>query len=202
MTAGHKINPKLKTALAAAVLLALVALGAGFLSFINTVAAMPLPQQPMKKLDAIVVLTGGSNRIDAGFKLLQEGYGKKLFISGVYHGLDVKQLLKRWKAAPQKSLDCCVALGFQADNTYGNAIETAAWLRKQKFHSIYLVTADYHMKRALLEFHHFVPDVAITPFPIVPDNFNVRDWWKAPATCLLVRREYLKYVVTDLRYPS
>ncbi len=202
MTADRKINPKLKTALAAAVLLALVLLGTGFLSFIDTVAAMPQPQPPMKKLDAIVVLTGGSNRIDTGFRLLQEGYGKKLFISGVYHGLDVKQLLKRWKAAPQKSLDCCVVLGFKASNTTGNAIETAAWLHKQNFHSIYLVTADYHMQRALLEFHHFVPGVAITPFPIVPDNFNVRDWWKSLATGMLVGGEYLKYVVTDIRYPS
>jgi len=194
------INCKTKATLAIVFIIVLSALGAGFLFFVNAIATMPAPQQPMKKLDAIVVLTGGSNRIDAGFRLLEQGFGKKLFISGVYRGLDVRQLLKRWKAVPQKRLDCCVTLGFKADNTSGNAVETAIWLHRQKFHSIYLVTADYHMKRALLEFHHAVPDVAITPFPVIPDHFNVRDWWTSASVGLLVAHEYLKYAATTLRY--
>ncbi|MBU6475966.1 MAG: YdcF family protein [Alphaproteobacteria bacterium] len=194
------LSRKTKTALAVLLLLLLAALGAGLVSFVDAVAAMPAPRSPLQKLDAIVVLTGGSNRISTGFGLLEQGYGKKLFISGVYRGLDVAQLLKRWKEAPQKNLDCCVVLGFEADNTSGNAVETAAWLRKEGFRSIYLVTADYHMKRALLEFRHFAPDVAITPFPVVPDNFNVRDWWTSSSTGLLVVHEYLKYIATAIRY--
>ncbi len=196
------ISRKTKATLAVIAVIAVVALGAGFLFFVDAVAAMPQPQQPMKKLDAIVVLTGGSNRISTGFNLLKEGYGKKLFISGVYRGLDIAQLTKRWKAAPQKRLDCCITLGFKADSTYGNAVETEAWLKKEGFRSIYLVTADYHMKRALLEFHHYAPGVLITPYPVVPDNFNVRDWWKSSSVGLLLAREYLKYVATSLRYPS
>ena len=149
---------------------------------------MPAPK-PVQKLDAIVVLTGGSNRLDAGFNLLEQGFGKKLFISGVGRGLDVKHLLKRWKAEPQSQLDCCVVLGFEADNTVGNAVETAEWLHKEGFHSIYLVTANYHIRRALLEFGRLAPDVVITPFPVIPDRSDMS----------LIMREYTKYIAAYIR---
>ncbi len=182
------MKPKTKITLAIACILAVIGWGAGLSAFISDMAALPTPK-PVQKLDAIVVLTGGSNRLDAGFNLLEQGFGKKLFISGVYRGLDVKSLLRRWKAEPQSSLDCCVVLGFEADNTAGNAIETAEWLHKEGFHSIYLVTANYHIRRALLEFSRLAPDVVITPYPVVPDKSEM----------LLIMREYSKYLAAYIR---
>jgi hypothetical protein len=44
--------------------------------------------------DAAVVLTGGSGRLDAGLDLLVRGRAGKLFVSGVYRGLDVQRLLQ------------------------------------------------------------------------------------------------------------
>ena len=44
--------------------------------------------------DAIVVLTGGSQRVENGLSLLAEGKAKKLFVSGVYRSTDVKALLR------------------------------------------------------------------------------------------------------------
>ena len=44
--------------------------------------------------DAIVVLTGGVGRVGEGLSLLERGLGKKLFVSGVYRGVDVQKLLK------------------------------------------------------------------------------------------------------------
>lgn len=182
------MKPRTKIISALVIILAITGWLAGLSAFVNDMAAMPTPKS-VQKLDAIVVLTGGSNRLDAGFSLFKQGYGKKLFISGVYHGLDVKQLLKRWKEEPQSNLDCCVVLGFEADNTTGNAVETAEWLHKEGFHSIYLVTANYHIRRALLEFGRLAPDVAITPYPVVPDKFDM----------LLIMREYTKYLAAYVR---
>jgi uncharacterized SAM-binding protein YcdF (DUF218 family) len=158
-------------------------------------SASGIPMGPLKKLDAIVVLTGGSNRVDTGFDLLEQGFGKKLFISGVYRGTDVKLLLNRWKAEPQNNLDCCVVLGFDADNTAGNAVETVNWLRKEGFHSLYLVTANYHLRRALLEFHDLAPDLDIVPFAVVPDKVNVKGWWRDSVTRNIILREYIKYLL-------
>jgi uncharacterized SAM-binding protein YcdF (DUF218 family) len=165
----------------------------GLSAFIQSAASLSPPTQ-LRKLDAIVVLTGGSNRVDAGFDLLGKGYGKKLFISGVYRGLDVRKLLKRWKDEPQSSLDCCVVLGFEADNTAGNAVETVEWLRRENFHSLYLVTANYHIKRALMEFRRIAPDLEIVPFPVAPDRLDMKSWWQDSAMRILIVREYMKYI--------
>ena len=160
----------------------------GLSAFVSDIVAMRAVK-PAEKLDAIVVLTGGSNRLDSGFNLLEQGYGKKLFISGVYRGVDVKRLLKRWKAEPQSNLDCCVAVGVEAADTVGNAVETAEWLHKEGFHAIYLVTANYHIRRALLEFGRLAPDVVITPYPVVPDKYDN----------ILIMREYTKLIAAKIR---
>jgi uncharacterized SAM-binding protein YcdF (DUF218 family) len=173
---------------AAIIILAIAAWFAGLFAFVNDINAMSTPQ-PSQKLDAIVVLTGGSNRIDAGFNLLEQQLGQKLFISGVGHGLDVKQLLTRWKAEPQSNLDCCVEVGSAALDTSGNAVETAEWLHKENLHTIYLVTANYHMRRAMLEFRRLAPDVTVTPYPVTPDKFNL----------ILVTREYTKFLLAYIR---
>ena len=44
--------------------------------------------------DAIVVLTGGSLRLQSGIELLREGKGRKLFISGVNQQVDLDDLLR------------------------------------------------------------------------------------------------------------
>jgi len=168
------------------------------LAFFVRDAALMQPPQTRQNLDAIVVLTGGSNRLDTGFALLENGLGKKLFISGVYRGNEIKTLLKRWREEPQKNLDCCVVLGFEADSTLGNATETATWLRKEGFKSAYLVTSNYHMKRAELAFARVMPDITITPFPVVPEKFDLDGWWRETSTRNLVLREYIKYSATRL----
>ncbi len=95
--------------------------------------------------DAIVVLTGGSERLDAGLSLLRLKMAKKLFVSGVYRGIDVAELLRLSRQKPEE-LECCIVLGHAADNTVGNAVETAAWMRGEGYHSLRLVTANYHMR--------------------------------------------------------
>ncbi|MBP9050510.1 MAG: hypothetical protein KBF91_04765, partial [Alphaproteobacteria bacterium] len=33
----------------------------------------------------------------------------------------------------------------------------------------------YHMPRALLEFHHVLPDVEFMPYPVQPEHFSTED---------------------------
>ena len=65
----------------------------GFLVF-----AQKIPdrvQKPKKKTDAIVVLTGGSLRLEAGLELLAQKYAKKLFVSGSHCKLSHAAQLSR-----------------------------------------------------------------------------------------------------------
>lgn len=151
---------------------------------------------PTAKSDAIVVLTGGSGRLRQGLDLLAQGQAKKLFVSGVYHGVEVRELLAIVQDSPQE-LECCVALGYEADNTRGNAIETAQWIREQGYGSLRLVTASYHMPRSLLEFRKAMPKTEIIAHPVFSENYRQEDWWRWPGSASLLISEYSKYLVAQ-----
>jgi len=187
--------------LAALVLLALAWAG-GLVWFVATIPREEPPSADaaaLQRTDAIVVLTGGSARLTTGLKLLAAGAARKLFVSGVYEGVDVQELLRLSRQAPS-DVECCIVLGYAADSTLGNAYETEGWMSEQGYTSLRLVTANYHMRRSLLEFRMAMPEVAIIPHPVVPPNVHLTDWWLRRGTASLLITEYNKYLVAGLRY--
>ena len=160
-----------------------------------------LPRQvgdQVRQTDAIVVLTGGSARLSQGLELLSQGKAKKLFVSGVYRGVDITDLFRVRQESPDE-FACCVTLGHEADDTRGNAVETAAWLQDQGFRSLRLVTANYHMPRSLIEFRHLLPDAEIVPHPVFPANFKQDEWWLWPGSASLLATEYSKFLIALVR---
>ena len=174
----------------------LTAWGTGFALFARQAAA--LPGEPDRVTDAIVVLTGGSLRLTTGLSLLEAERAEKLFVSGVYRGVDVEELLRVSRQAPD-AVECCVVLGYAAGDTRGNAAESADWLQAQGYRSFRLVTANYHMPRSLLEFRRAVPEIEIVAHPVAPTNVHVEQWWRWPGTTALLISEYNKYLVALLR---
>lgn len=148
--------------------------------------------------DAIVVLTGGSGRLSTGLELLAKKRAHKLFVSGVYQGVDVAKLLALSQQAPEE-LRCCVEIGHSADNTAGNATETAAWARRNGSKSLRIVTSSYHMPRSLLELRHALPGVTLVSHPIFSVNVKQERWWVWPGTASLIMSEYNKYLLARLR---
>ena len=157
---------------------------------------------PASPTDAIVVLTGGSQRLENGLDLLASGMARKLFISGVHPGVQLPQILHeqvQHGAVPKPDwINCCIVLGYAADNTVGNAIETALWIRSEGFRSLRLVTGSYHMRRSLLEFSRAMPEVAIIPHPVFSDRVKLAQWWEWPGTANLIVGEYHKYLMALL----
>lgn len=148
--------------------------------------------------DAIVVLTGGPLRLKAGLELLEAGKAKKLFVSGVGKHVDLAELLHAAQTSPS-AVECCVALGHEAADTTGNAAETRQWMEHEGFHSLRLVTANYHMQRSLVEFRYAMPDMTIIPNPVFPDSFKRNHWWAWPGTFALIVTEYQKYLAAAAR---
>src|SRR3546814_8190635 len=94
---------------------------------------MPVPDD--RRTDAIIVLTGGSERLPTGLDLLSRDRADKLFVSGVYAGVEVAELLRLSRQSPQE-LACCIVLGYAANDTRGNAVETAEWMRAEGYKSL------------------------------------------------------------------
>jgi uncharacterized SAM-binding protein YcdF (DUF218 family) len=181
----------------AGALIALVFLwGAGFTRF---AAALPdASANSDERTDAIVVLTGGRNRVETGLRLLATGQAQKLLVSGVHPGVDVAELLRVAKL-PTGQLECCISLGYTAGTTIGNARETAAWMRQNGFRSLRVVTASYHMPRSLLEIRRVLPDAELVPHAVLPPQFHQDEWWRWPGTASLIAVEYSKYLAAAAR---
>lgn len=148
--------------------------------------------------DAIVVLTGGAARVATGLELLRQKRAAKLFVSGVYRGVDVHELLRTQRQAPE-ALECCIVLGYSAETTEGNAAETREWMAKEGFRSLRLVTAAYHMPRSLIEFRRALPEATIVPHAVLLDSFRRDTWWTSPGTFKVVVDEYHKLIAALVR---
>lgn len=192
----HRLRTRRKRVLIWGAFLLLLSWIAGFLSYADALPAAV--EDSTSPSEAIVVLTGGTSRINTGLSLLFNGTADKLFISGVYKGVEVRELLESHQAAPEK-VACCIVLGYQADDTRGNAAETRQWVRANNIGSLRLVTAAYHMPRSLLEFRHSMPEVKIIPHPVFPPHVKQQDWWLWPGSRGLIFSEYNKYLLAQLR---
>ena len=172
--------------------------GIGLVRFITDIP--DLVEDNTSKTGAIVVLTGGSGRVNEGLALLDKDLAEKLFISGVYRGLDVRKLLQLARRN-FSDLESRVGIG-NAVNTIGNASETAQWSFRHQISSIRLVTAAYHMPRSMLEFRHAMPSVRIFPHPVFPNHVKQDEWWMWPGTTALFISEYNKFLMAWIRQRS
>jgi uncharacterized SAM-binding protein YcdF (DUF218 family) len=182
----------------AASLLAMLALGLGFLSFLSQAAAPVVA--PGRRTDAIVVLTGGADRVETALRLLDEGLAPRLLVSGANTDLTLAELARAHGRDPA-ALEGRVILGRLAASTRGNAAEVAAYARAQRIGSIRVVTAGYHMPRALLELRRAAPGLRLLPHPVTPAALRAEaDPPPRARTLPAMRRwtllpgEYLKYV--------
>ncbi|CAF28307.1 hypothetical membrane protein [Bartonella henselae] len=137
---------------------------AGFVVFSEKTEQLT-PPSPLPKADAIIVLTGGENRIETGLDLLQQGLGSRLLISGVNTTTTLKRFMHSTHITPQL-FACCVDIGHKAINTKGNAEESAVWIKKHHYKTVYIVTHDYHMWRSMRELKYLMPDINFIAYPV------------------------------------
>ena len=164
------------------------------LGFVLFVSNLPTAPENLPRADGIVALTGGGERLDAAVALLENGVGKRLLISGVSQETSKETLGKMAEGGPRFA--CCADIGYAAEDTHGNAAETANWARENHFNSLVIVTGRYHMPRAMQEFSSVLPDVTLIAFPVDQSGVELGDWWRHPRTIQLLHREYVKYLAS------
>ena len=114
--------------------------------------------------DGIVVLTGGPQRISEALELLRNHQGKRLLITGVHPHTSERRLSQL--SGEETLFGCCVDIDRAAADTRGNAAEASRWAEQNHFDRLIVVTSDYHMARALLEFSRRMPNRTLTPWPV------------------------------------
>ncbi len=149
--------------------------------------------------DAIVVLTGGVDRLEEGFRLLKEGRAKAMLISGVGKGAQLHELPGATLIENDPQLASRVSLGYMADSTRTNALEARDWMLDHGYRSMLLVTASYHIPRSLLDFSLLMPGYTILPHPVEPSDFSRKVWWKDSRSLRLLASEFNKYLVTRFK---
>ncbi|WP_288429970.1 YdcF family protein [uncultured Agrobacterium sp.] len=183
----------------AAILIFVVSTGAvfgGFLWFADSVATMRPPEGA--RADAIIVLTGGYQRIDQAVGLLRDGVGKRLLISGVNPSTTRAQIRRMTQSSPDL-FACCVDMGYQAIDTIGNANEASQWIRDKGYTSIVVVTNNYHMHRSLHELRSASPNTSFIAYPVISADLTRTNWFANPDVLRTMMYEYAKFVVAALR---
>jgi uncharacterized SAM-binding protein YcdF (DUF218 family) len=164
---------------------------AGFVGFIATLPD-PVLNTKLGQADGIVALTGEDERLIPAVALLEDGVAKRLLISGVFPETTKSDLKELTHGGPR--FDCCADLGFRARDTRGNAKEAAAWAKANKFRTLIVVTASYHMPRSLVEFSAAMPNVKLVAYPIDTDPANptfLKRWGR-------MHSEYAKFLASEV----
>jgi len=140
---------------------------------------------------AIIVLTGGKGRIEKGIELLDKGFGRFLFISGVFKESEIKT-----KYSQIEKRDCCIIYDQNAKNTFENALEVRGWLKqKDNLTNLIIVSSYYHLPRSYIIFKNVIYDKNIK---LTPADSNIRFDEKIIFHIKLIVSEYFKIIYTIL----
>jgi uncharacterized SAM-binding protein YcdF (DUF218 family) len=180
-----------------AILIAAIVWISGLMAFVAR-AVQFAPTEPPPSADAVVALTGAStDRLTTAIQLVEQGKAARVLVSGVNRSVTRDELLAVTRSV-KPIYDCCVDLGFSAEDTIGNARETAEWARTKGYRSLIIVTADYHMARAMLELTSTMPTLKLTAYAVPTPELALSDWWRRPGASRICL-EYNKYLAVLAR---
>ena len=168
----------------------------GLILFAGQIARQQTQLTPddLHPTDGIVVLTGGEHRVREGLRLLHAAPVRRLLISGVYRSTSREDFRRQFDLPPVLT-DCCLDIGYQAQDTSGNAAETRQWVEAWGFRRVIVVTSNYHMPRSLLMLARSLPGVQLVPHPVTSAKYQATRWWLDGASIKLLTSEYAKYLV-------
>ncbi len=128
--------------------------------------------QPPRKADVIIVLSGDPGRTQMGIDLYRLGYAPYLLFTSGDSSMEAEAV---GQGIPVQA----VILEERADSTYENALYSKALLERYGLRSALVVSSDYHMLRSSLTFLSVYKNTGTTfTFCSVSDpRFDAGNWW-------------------------
>lgn len=158
----------------------------GFIWWLHHIYHFPTPTE---KVSAIIVLTGGQERIKKGISLLDKNPEAPFLISGVH---TIKHLNE---VAKYSDYQTHIDIGFEATTTAQNAQEVKEWNAQKKSGTIHVATSHYHMDRSLLELRYAMPRTKFIPYTVISHQFRELRWLSRPRNLHLLFKEYNKFLI-------
>lgn len=123
----------------------LMAVFYSFVMFVDDADSIAKNRNNIKKVDVIVVLTGGDGRIDTAVDLYENRFGSTLVLSGVHKNATLTSILgSKYNTISTSN----ILIDRKSKNTFENAVETKKLLANHRVKSIMIVTSKYHMVRS------------------------------------------------------
>ncbi len=153
------------------------------------------PSDTLTKTNAIIVVSGDTDRMKHAIDLYKQGYAPKLILSGAAREGDVSNALAMHIEASNSGIpDDAVILEERATNTFENAIFTKDIVQSKGFKNIILVSSPYHQRRVYETFRSVFrgTDVTFQNSPSIYSSWKVDSWWKIDKNTHLTQEEIAK----------
>ncbi|RAP30218.1 hypothetical protein DID78_02790 [Candidatus Marinamargulisbacteria bacterium SCGC AG-343-D04] len=151
-------------------------------------------RKPLSKVDALVVLSGGTgSRVDLGVDMFKQGVSSTIIFTGnLFYLKSVPQLMRDY--AESRGLSSArVILEENSYSTSDHAVNLKPIFEQNEIRSICIVTSKFHTQRAYKVFSTYFStlDVYVVGSE---DGIDYSRWWKTPQMIELVMFEFLKRV--------
>lgn len=153
------------------------------------------PSDNLARADAIVVVSGDSDRMKQAIDLYRKGYAPKLILSGAAKdGLASNALAMHIEASQSGVPNEAVIMEEKANNTYENALYTKEIATSRGMKNIILVTSPYHQRRVYETFKNVFngSDVRLQNSPSIYSSWKPNDWWNTERELHLTQEESIK----------
>jgi uncharacterized SAM-binding protein YcdF (DUF218 family) len=166
--------------------------------------------------ETVIILTGGSMRVQEGMAVFAAKQSKKVLISGIGTGVTMQDILSMAEgdvaffAAEDDFVDSHqhddvvhdeqenmvqMVLGSMATSTFTNAYESKIFMDLNHFTSATIVTSNYHVPRTKMIFRHVMPKYKFDYHPVYSWGLLNADGLDYKAFRVIMR-EYNKYLFT------
>jgi len=159
-------------------------------------------EDPLDKADALIVL-GDDNfyadRATRGAQLFREGKAPVIVASGrrLRPSAAIAELMEHDLIERGVPKDKIVRFAHDADSTLEEARALAKFARARKWHSVIVVTSNYHTRRARYIFQHVFPQGIEIRIASAPDgDFDPEHWWMKRKSLKELTREFAGMAVT------
>lgn len=156
------------------------------------------PQNTLKPVDAIVVVSGGETnlRVEEGVRLFQQEFAPLIIMSGAARDEGVSNALAMKQMAIAGGVpEASILIEEESQNTLQNAQYVQDIVNDNQIHSIILVTSPYHQRRAYISFREFLgDDIEIINHSAADSAWRKNGWWSASWSRYLTFSELQKIV--------